>query len=254
MRDQDYFWLVGFLIVTQLLSVADFFWFHGENYHSSDFRFFTSVNYVVYSLWGFYIDRVMKKERLNMETLTVLIMLSALSVGATYLLTQWRMAYLHIWTPNNSQSFFNTFISIPSIMVFYFAKLWYTRHPVSERAAARWALLAAGTFGTYLFERFWRDNTEAVFDLLHPKLGSFGSSLVHILAACALGIAVTLLYKLMTGIMKAAFQGQRISRRSAAKRESPELVYTVPTEDISDLEEMETLLVGKRRSQDDPNP
>ncbi len=251
MRDQDYYWLLGFFIVTQLLSVVDFFWFHGENYHSSDFRFFTSQNYVVYSLWGFYIERVMKKERLNMETLTVLIMVSALSVGATYLLSQWRMAYLHVWTPNNSQAFFNTFIPIPSITVFYFAKLWFSRHPVSERAAARWALLSVGTFGTYLFERFWRDNTKAVYDILYPKLGSFGSSLVHILAACALGIAVSLLYKLVTGIMTAAFQGKKFSapRPRVVRRESPEPVYTVPTEDISDLEEMETLLVGKHRNQ-----
>ena len=254
MREQDYYWLVGFFIVTQLLSVVDFFWFHGENYHSSDFRFFTSVNYVVYSLYGFYIDRVMKKERLNMETLTVLIMVSALSVGATYLLTQWRMAYLHVWTSNNSQAFFNTFIAIPSITVFCFAKLWYTRHPVSERAAARWALLSVGTFGTYLFERFWRDNTEAVFDLLYPKLGSFGSSLVHILAACALGIAVSLLYKLVTGVMKAAFQGKKLSAPRVVRRERTELVYTVPTEDISDLEEMETLLVGKHHSQGEVKP
>ena len=254
MREQDYYWLVGFFIVTQLLSVVDFFWFHGENYHSSDFRFFTSVNYVVYSLYGFYIDRVMKKERLNMETLTVLIMVSALSVGATYLLTQWRMAYLHVWTSNNSQAFFNTFIAIPSITVFCFAKLWFARHPVSERAAARWALLSVGTFGTYLFERFWRDNTKAVFNLMYDKLGSFGSSLVHILAACALGIAITLLYKLVTGIMKAAFQGQKFSHRTIVKREKPEPTYTVPTEDISDLEEMETLLVGRHHGQDGQNP
>ncbi len=254
MRDQDYFWLLGFFIVTQLLSVVDFFWFQGENYHSSDFRFFTSQNYVVYSLFGFYIERVMKKERLNMETLTVLVMLSALSVGATYLLTQWRMAYLHVWTTNNSQAFLNTFIAVPSITVFFFAKLWYTRHPVSERAAAVWALLSAGTFGTYLFERFWRDNTEAVFDLMYDKLGSFGSSLVHILAACALGIAMTLLYKLVTGIMKAAFQGKKFSAPRVVKREKPEPTYTVPTEDISDLEEMETLLVGRHRGRDGQNP
>jgi hypothetical protein len=196
----------------------------------------------------------MKKERLNIETLTMLIMVSALSIGATYLLTQWRMAYLKVWTTSNSQAFLNTFIAIPSITVFCFAKLWFARHPVSERAAARWALLSVGTFGTYLFERFWRDNTKAVFNLMYDKLGSFGSSLVHILAACALGIAMTLLYKLVTGIMKAAFQGQKFSHRTIVKREKPEPTYTVPTEDISNLEEMETLLVGRHRGQDGQNP
>lgn len=242
MRRADYIWLVVFFVVTQLLSVADFFWFHGNNYHISDFRFYTALNYVVYALFGFYIERVMKKERLNPETLTVLIMLSVLSVGATYLLTEWRMDWFGRWTSNDSQAFFNTFIPIPSFTVFYAAKYWYTRHPASGRKAAVWSLLATGTFGTYLFERFWRDNTEFVFDFCMKKLDSFASSLVHILAACVLGILATLLYKIVTGMLKKRFQHLMGAREESRKK--PAVVYTVPKEDISDLEEIETLLVG----------
>ena len=241
MREQDYIWLVGFFIVTQLLSVIDFFWFHGKNYHISDFRFFTSQNYVVYSLFGFYIERVMKKERMNLETLTILIALSALSVGATYLLTEQRMTYFEAWTTNNSQDFFNTFIAIPSITVFYSAKYFYDRYPASARGAAVWSLLSTGTFGTYLFERFWRDNTEFIFHKISGKLGSFASSLIHILAACALGIAATLLYKVVTGFLLEKIR-QFFGLRG--DKNKPAMVYTVPTEDISDLEEIETLLVG----------
>ena len=242
MRETDYMWLVVFFIVTQLLSVADFFWFHGNNYHISDFRFFTALNYVVYSLCGFYIERVMKKEKLNLETLTLYIILSFLSIGGTYLLTEWRMEWFGNWTSNDSQAFFNVFIPIPSVTVFYIAKYWFTRHPASGRKAAVWSLLATGTFGTYLFERFWRDNTEFVFDFMARKLDSFTSSLVHILAACVLGILATLLYKVVTGMLKNRFQG--LVGAHEEKHRKPDVVYTVPEEDISDLEEIETLLVG----------
>ncbi len=242
MQRADYIWLVVFFIVTQLLSVADFFWFHGDNYHISDFRFFTSQNYVVYALLGFYIERVMKKERMNLETLTVLIMLSVMSVGMTYILTEWRMDWFGTWTTNNSQAFLNTFIAIPSVTVFYTAKYWYTRHPAPGRKAAVWSLLATGTFGTYLFERFWRDNTEFVFDVCMKKLNSFTSSLIHILAACVLGILATLLYKIVTGMLINRFQRLMGVRKESRKK--PDMVYTVPEEDISDLEEIESLLVG----------
>lgn len=242
MRRADYIWLVVFFIVTQLLSVADFFWFHGNNYHISDFRFFTSQNYVVFALSGFYIERVMKKERMNLETLTVLIMLSVLAVGGTYILTERRMDWFGAWTSNDSQAFLNTFIAIPSITVFYAAKYWFTRRPASGRKAVIWSLLGTGTFGTYLFERFWRDNTEFVFDFCIKKLDSFTSSLVHILAACVLGILATLLYKIVTGMLKNRFQRLMGVREENRKKDT--VVYTVPAEDISDLEEIETLLVG----------
>ena len=248
MREQDYMWLVVFFVVTQLLNVVDFFWFHGQNYHISDFRFFTAQNYVVYALTGFYIERVMKKERVNLETLTVLIILSVLSLGATYLLTEWRMKYFDAWTPNNSEAFFNTFMPIMSVTVFYIAKLRFASFPVSRRTAAVWSLLASGTFGTYLFERFWRDNTEFVFQAVRGKLGSFAGSLVHILAACILGILATLLYKIVIGMLKGQLKKLK---KAPVRRKKAAVVYTVPAGDLSDLEEIESLLVGNSRHKAD---
>ena len=248
MREQDYLWLVGLSIAAQLLTVADSLIFHGTNYHSSDFHFFIAVNYAVYSLCGFYIERVMKKERMNLETLTVLIMLSVLSVGATYLFTEQKMAYLGKWDANESQTFFNTFIVIPSATVFYMAKYWFTRHPVRDRAAAVWSLLSVGTFGTYLFERFWRDNTEFLYYAVVGALGPFFSSLLHIALACIVGIAATLLYKLVTGMIgyrRRQAQNMRLTRR----QQTVQIHYTVPDEDISDLEEIEKMLGNSKKTE-----
>ena len=243
MREQDYLWLVIFFIVTQLLSVVDFFWFHGEQYHSSDFLLFTSQNYVVYTLMGFYLDRVMKQQRLNLETLLMLVILSVFSIGASYLLTERRVAYLGEWSSNTSQTFFNTFIAIPSITVFYLAKYWFTRRPVSGRAAAVWSLLATGTFGTYLFERYWRDSAWFVFAFVTKHLSPFAGSFIHILAACIMGILATLVYKLLTGFLKSCFSKTETEHRKK-RQEAAAIHYIVPDEDISDLEEIESLLVG----------
>lgn len=245
MRETDYFWLLGLYTLTQLLAVADYFWFKGTFFHSSDFYLFTSWNYVLYALFGFYIDRVMPKSRLDAENLALLLMLGVLGVGATYLLTEQKMQILGEWSTDTSQSFFNAFIAFPSIAVFFAAKLWFTRHPAGDRAAAVWSLLGTGTFGTYLFERYWRDTAWPVYEAASGRLGSFAGSLLHILAACTLGILATLLYKLLTGLLKVLFLGQE--RRRVAKRKKPPLTYTVPEEDISDLEEMETLLVSRHR-------
>lgn len=247
MRERDYFWLLGMYLLIQLISVLDFFWFHGERYHSSNFAFFINQNYLFFTLFGFYIDRVMKKERLNLETLTMLTMTSLLCIGATYLFTQRRMEYLGEWSSSTSQTFLNTLIAVPSITVFYIAKLWFTRHPASRRAATVWSLLGTGTFGVYLFERYWRNTAQFAFDYAIKKIGSFPSSLIHILVACILGIAATLAYKLVTGILKDIFNRFR-KARDARMQERDALVYTVPAEDISDLEEIETLLNHPQQS------
>ena len=245
MRERDYLWLVGLFIATQLLAVTDHFLFGGRSYHSPDFLFFTSQNYVVYSLCGFYVEKVMKKERMNPETLTLLIIMSVLSVGASYVLTRWKMAPFTVWRVDDSQTFFSTFTAIPAITVFYMAKYFFDRFPASDRAAAVWSLLATGTFGTYLFERFWRDTTEPVYYLVVEKLGAFLSSLLHILVACALGILATLLYKLITGMISVRHRESRKTR--LARRQNAEVFrYAVPQEDISDLEEIEKILGNNR--------
>ena len=227
----------------ETLSVADYFWFRGTNAHSRYFILFISQNYVIYTLFGFYIDRVMKKERMNLETATLLIIASALAIGSSYMLTEWKMAPAEVWTAAESQTFFNTFISIPSITVFFIAKCLYMRRPVTGRAAAIWSLLSTGTFGTYLFERYWRDTTWFAYELANRKLSPFASSFFHILVATAMGILATRGYKLLTGMFKSLFRMKKDSR-SEKRREKERIVYTVPEEDISDLEEIETLLVG----------
>jgi ABC-type proline/glycine betaine transport system permease subunit len=243
MQEKDYFWLLGLYLLTELLSVADYFWFRGTNAHSRYFILFISQNYVIYTLFGFYIDRVMKKERMNLENATLLIIASALAIGGSYMLTEWKMASVETWTGAASQTFFNTFISIPSIAVFFIAKCLYTRRPIVGHPAAIWSLLATGTFGTYLFERYWRDTTQFAYELANRKLSPFVSSFFHILVATALGILATLAYKLLTGMILSLFRKKKDSRREKL-REKRKIVYTVPAEDISDLEEIETLLVG----------
>lgn len=246
MREQDYVLLVVMFLVTQLIAVADYFWFRGRSYHSSDFVLFTSVSYVVYSLCGFYIDRVMPKKRLNLEGLTVLTMSSVLAIGASYLLTKWKMAPYQTWSADNSQTFFNTFIVIPSITLFYGAKLWFTRYPASGRTAAIFAHIANGTFGTYLFERYWRDKAWFVYEALTDRIGPFAASLVHVLVACVFGILATLLYKLLLGVLK-DLRKPKGAVRVRRRRKKRAINFTVPTEDISDLEEMEILLVNSAK-------
>ena len=61
-----------------------------------------------------------------------------------------------------------------------------------------------------------------------------------------MGILATLVYKLLTGMFKSLFRMKKDSRIEK-RREKEKIVYTVPKDDISDLEEIETLLVGNAR-------
>ena len=71
---------------------------------------------------------------------------------------------------------------------------------------------------------------------------------MHILAACILGILATLLYKIVIGMLKGQLKKLK---KAPVRRKKAAVVYTVPAGDLSDLEEIESLLVGNSRHKAD---
>ena len=110
---------------------------------------------------------------------------------------------LNDWSDSGSQTFLNSFIVAPSLALFYGVKLLFSRHPVSERAARILSIVSSCTFGVYLFEKTWREAGGGAYRALAPIIGEFPASLVHILCACLIGLAATMVWKMVSGaVMK----------------------------------------------------
>ena len=204
MEQKDYLWLLAAHLIMSGIAALDFALFHGERYHTSHFAFYIDYSYVVYSLFGYYIARVVDRKDLTGDGLMVWVILSVAAIGFTCVLTESRSRYLGGWSESDSQKFFSSFIAIPTITVFYAARLLYDGRRMSERRRRTLYVLGACTFGTYLFEKTWRFTCLSVYDALLPQIGSFAASLVYILAACTLGICVSFVWRVGSGAVRAA--------------------------------------------------
>lgn len=206
MREKDYIWLLASHLIMQAVAAGDYFAFRGSAYHTQYLFFFTSYSYVVYGLLGFYIEKKLKTDRLNLDTLFVLLISSVCVIGLTYVLTQWRCKMENDWSDTNAQAFLNSFIVVPTGTLFYAMKMLFTRHPVTGRPAKVLSILSSCTFGVYLFEKTWREAGEQVYQALRTPLGDFAASLVHILVSCLIGLAATFIWKIIVGTVMQRFR------------------------------------------------
>ncbi len=201
MKDMDYIWLLVSHLIMQLITVIDYLVFRGNNYHTQYIFFFTSYSYVVYSLCGFYIEKRLKADRLSVDGLLFLSMCSILALGLTYVLTEWKCNMLNDWSESGSQTFLSSFIVIPTLTLFYGMKLLFTNRPISGKPMRILSIMSSCTFGVYLFERTWRQAGNKVYSALAPGLGEFTASVIQILYACVIGLAATMAWKIITGIV-----------------------------------------------------
>lgn len=195
MEFRDFFLLILAWEITQLLPVAEFIMFPGENAHNWNFSLFISTHYAVYSLCGYYLEHKLSVKHYTAEGCLVLFMLSAITILVTCFAVDWRYRI-----DRETQAFYNILIIFPSITLFYMFKMFFANGV--NRHAKLIFILASSTFGVYLFEVVWRDLTMPVMRLFSPIIGNFWGSCLHVFVACLLGAAITLLWKIVVGVIR----------------------------------------------------
>lgn len=205
MRLQDAAMLVFLTVLANGLQFCDHLFFQSASTHIWSFTFFTNTTYVIYPLLGYFLEHKLPRNRYNLETAIGLLLASLLALYVTCVMTDWRCKVDGGWTGGNEEAYLSSLVVFPAIAVYYTAKYWFLRHPVSQRTARVLFIIASCTFGTYLFEGVFRAWTPAVFDLLEPLVGSYFAAWLQMLASCVLGIALTFLFKYTVAFVKACF-------------------------------------------------
>ncbi len=200
MRDMDFYWLVVLVLIEKLVLFADYFFFRGQESHIWSFTFFSTARYFLYPLLGYYMDDKLSEEKYTFDVFFILLAATVVTLYLTCVVKQWVCDIEGGWS-SNVETYLDSLIVIPSITVFYGVKLWMKRAPASPRLAKALYLIGGCTFGVYLFEGFFRKWTSGVYDLLKPTVGSYFASWVHMLAALLLGLALTFVYKTLTGLV-----------------------------------------------------
>ena len=198
MRAKDYLLLAITFQVMQLLPVADYALFYGKAAHTSYINIFSSVNYVVYPLLGYYIDNWTEEDERE-ETFYVLLFFSILALAGNGVLLNWRYGIDGAWTASNREAYMGSLSLMPAITVFYGLKRLLAKHPLKGKMAKMFFVLGSCTFGVYLFDPKWRSFTQSIRWTLKPVIGLYAATLVQTICACLLGLAATFLFKCALG-------------------------------------------------------
>lgn len=201
MSEKDFYWLIVLQVIYSGVEFADYYFYRGSGAHSWAFSIFTATRALLYPLLGFYMENRMPKEKYQPETFIILAVLMIMSVYLSCVMMEWRCKVDGGWTSSNQEAYLDSLVVFPTVTIYYAARLWFLKHPASEKMGKILFHIGSYTFGVYLFEGFFRKWAMPVRDILRKKTSLYFATWVQILAAVALGLAATFLYKTLVGLL-----------------------------------------------------
>jgi surface polysaccharide O-acyltransferase-like enzyme len=196
MKPRDYVYLfIGYIVFVGVLPCLEYcLW--GDNVTlnpSFSATLFVTQN-VFFALIGYYIEHVMDEKYYTGRTALLWVALSLAAVVVTCFMTYYQAQRTEILTTDQQERFFNAFICIPAMTVYFISKLYCSRHSMPKGHKAL-SVIGSSVFGVYLIEKIIRALTTSVYGLLLPYLGSFMTSTIWCLVTGCVAFLIIVLLK-----------------------------------------------------------
>ena len=195
LSNREFEWMIILMVALGVVQIIQFIAFKGSLVYNKNFSFFITQNYIFYPLMGYYFDRKINSDHLSRRKIILLWILSFIVICISCYMTDYKCTLTGDWRESTVQTFFGTFIFIPTNTLFVTAKYIFTKCRVSESIKNIISKIGATTFGIFLIERICRAETQFVFDFLKPYIHTFPACLVWIFVACVFGCVIILLLK-----------------------------------------------------------
>ncbi len=195
MDKHGFLWIILMYGFISSLTIIEFVISRGKYTHYAGFSFFIQNNTFFYPIMGYYIENKMEKSDFSIRRFILLTIASIVSISTCSALTHWKCTITGEWNESNCQTFFNTLIFIPSFTVYYGFKMFFEKHPPSEKHCELISSIGGATFGLYLIENICRKETMFVYGFLSKRIPSLLACWIWIAFAFTVGIAFTLLLK-----------------------------------------------------------
>lgn len=191
----DYKWIIAVYGTISCLSIFEYLVWKGSAVLNENISFFFMSIFVFYPMIGYYIDRVLEKTDFTVKRLILMIFASVVAIIVCCFMTNYKCSLTGDWSEASCQTFFDTLIFLPSITVFYGAKLLFLRYKPSNKLQKVIRLASGTILGIFLIERICRQETKPIFLFLKPYLHSLPACWIWILCACIIGGCVVLIIK-----------------------------------------------------------
>ena len=198
MNEKDFIYLfTGYLVFVGIIPCLEYYLWGGSVTLNQSFSavLFTTQN-VFYALMGYYLEHRLDHESLKTKYVCIAaIILNIFALGMTCFMTFCLQNKTGgSYDSTHIQSFFNLFICIPAITVYFVVKQMALK---IKKAKLKTTIqfLGSAVFGVYLIEPIIRSLTDSLFVLLSPFVGSFAATLIWSLASLGVGILIILPFK-----------------------------------------------------------
>ena len=196
MKPNDFVYLIaGHIILTGIIPCAEYCIWKGNVALNESFSsvIFVTQN-VFFALVGYYLEHVLDKKYYSRKNVILSVILSFISILVTCLMTHYQMISENIDSVERLEGFFNSFICIPAMAVYFLIKHLMANKNVSKSQKII-TVLGASVFGVYLIEKFCRSLTKSAYLLTSPLIGSFLASLVWCFATCFVAFVIIITLK-----------------------------------------------------------
>ncbi|MBR1884228.1 MAG: acyltransferase family protein [Clostridia bacterium] len=202
MSQKEYLYMIILFAIINILPIIDFLIFQGKAAHNGNFYFFITTSYLFYPMIGYFIDNKLDRKYFNRKKLIIMIIASCISIIISCLMTNYKCNLLNTWEEDTSQTFFNNLSFIPTITLFYGIKMLVMDRKMSERLTNIIAFVGSTTFGLYLFEKIFRQESVVVYFALWKYIHRIPASIAWVVAEFIIGVIVIAILKKIPVIKK----------------------------------------------------
>ena len=195
MKPSDYMYMTGIMFLFSLLKVFDFFIFHNEARYNGDFSVVFTQSAIYYPLIGDFLANKISLKNINKKQLAFCLILGFSAVILScYLTFEW-CSYIGEFKEESCQKFINTFVYLTASAVFLGSRYLFEKVHLKEKWKKVITYLGSCTFGVYLFETLFRNNTKFIFTAIDLYLPTYAACFIWVTSALVLGILVTSVLK-----------------------------------------------------------
>lgn len=195
MGKQEWIYMLCIYIVLNSLVFLDFIIWKGELTHNSYMTCFIMLDYVIYPLFGYYVDNVIKIDSVKIKHIIILCSISFGIILINAAMTDYRCQIIGSWSEAYCQLFYERYILVVAISFMLAIKFIFVKIKTDSVYGKIVASCGSLTFGIYLLERIWRHETSAIYRVVENYVPPIIACWVWILAACMLGGLCTAVIK-----------------------------------------------------------
>lgn len=204
MDEKDYRYLfICYFFLTGIIPVMEYFFGEGTIRMTKSFDAPLVTSYsVFYFVMGYYIEKVMDKEKFNWRNISIGAMLGVAVIGVSCYMTMYKAKLTGELNESVSQSFHSCLIAIPAINVYVSAKYVFMKVNIGPFLKKIIQILGSTAFGVYLLQEMLMPHLEFVAKYLDPRIRTFPACLVWLMVVYVVGVLITLVLKRIPIIKK----------------------------------------------------